>query len=145
MNRSLSSSAGLTLVEVLIAQVVMSIGMLAIAALHLHSLRATRSALVLTQAVTLAADMADRIRANRDPANAYDCGGTCDSGEGGNAIAAADVDAWRAAVAAQLPDGNTSITYATGAANAPDVYTVTVGWTELGHADALEYQLRVEI
>jgi len=52
-------------VEVLVALIVLSIGMLGIAALYLEGLRATRDALVRTQAVALTADMADRIRANR--------------------------------------------------------------------------------
>lgn len=138
-------SAGFTLVEVLIALVVLSIGMLGIAALYLESLRASRAALVRTEAVTLASDIADRIRANRNPLNAYDCGGTCDAGEGGNAIAIADLNAWRAAVAAQLPGGTTSITYAAAAANATNIYTVTIGWSEVGYTNPLTYVLRVEI
>ena len=138
-------AGGFTLVEVLIALVVLSIGMLGIAALYLESLRASRSALVRTEAVTFAADIADRIRANRNPLDAYDCGGTCEADEGGNAIAVADLNAWRTAVAAQLPGGTTSITFAGGAANATNVYIVTVGWSEVGYANPLTYQLRVEI
>jgi type IV pilus assembly protein PilV len=136
---------GFTLVEVLIALLVLSIGMLGIAALYLESLRASRAALVRTEAVTLAADIADRIRANRNPAGAYDCGGTCDAGEGGNAVAIADLNDWRTAVAARLPGGTSSITFAAAAANATNIYTVTVGWTEIGYTDPLTYVLRVEI
>jgi type IV pilus assembly protein PilV len=136
---------GFTLVEVLIALLVLSIGMLGIAALYLESLRASRSALVRTQAVTLAADIADRMRANRNPENAYDCAGTCEAGEGGNAIAVTDLNAWRTAVAVQLPGGTSSVTYTAGAANTPDAYTVTVSWTEIGYTNPLAYQLRVEI
>jgi type IV pilus assembly protein PilV len=136
---------GFTLVEVLIALLVLSIGMLGIAALYLESLRASRAALVRTEAVTLAADIADRIRANRNPAGAYDCGGTCDAGEGGNAVAIADLNDWRTAVATQLPGGTTSITFAAAAANATNIYTVTVGWTEIGYTNPLTYVLRVEI
>lgn len=136
---------GFTLVEVLIALLVLSIGMLGIAALYLESLRASRSALVRTQAVTLAADIADRMRANRDPAGIYDCGGTCEAGEGGNAIAVADLNAWRAAVEAQLPGGLGSVAFLAGAANTPNAYTVTISWTEIGYTDPITYQLRVEI
>jgi len=136
---------GFTLVEVLIALIVLSIGMLGISALYLESLRASRAALVRTEAVTLTSDIADRIRANRNPLNAYDCGGTCDAGEGGNAIAIADLNAWRTAVAGQLPGGTASITFVAAAANATSIYTVTVGWTEVGYTNPLTYQLRVEI
>ena len=62
---------GFTLVEVLVALVVMSVGMLGIAALYLEGLRAGRTALYRTTAITLAADMADRIRANRNAGLAY--------------------------------------------------------------------------
>lgn len=145
MLRARRYSSGFTLVEVLIALIVLSIGMLGIAALYLESLRASRSALYRTQAVTLAADMADRIRANRTPANAYDCGDPCDSAAGGNVIAVADLTDWLAAVSTQLPEGTGEITFAAAAANAPNIYTVAVSWTEIGYADPLTYQLRIEI
>ena len=60
-----TADKGFTLVEVLVALVVMSVGMLGIAALYLEGLRAGRTALYRTTAVNLAADMADRIRANQ--------------------------------------------------------------------------------
>ena len=56
---------GVSLVEALVALVVMSIGMLGIAALYIESVKANRGALLRTQAVALVLDMADRIRANR--------------------------------------------------------------------------------
>ena len=64
--RASRDSRGFTLVEALVAMVVLSIGMLGIAALGIESLRASRAALVRTEAVTLATDMADRVRSNRD-------------------------------------------------------------------------------
>jgi len=141
----LSPASGFTLVEVLVALIVLSIGMLGIAALYLESLRASRQALVRTQAVTLASDIADRIRANRAPANAYDCGGTCEADEGGNATAVGDLNAWRTRVETQLPGGATSITYTAAGATTPNVYVVQVSWAEVGYADPLVYELRVEI
>lgn len=142
---SARNSSGFTLVEVLIALIVLSIGMLGIAALYLESLRASRSALYRTQAVTLASDIADKIRTNRDPVGAYDCGGQCAANEGGDAIAIADLNAWRTAVETQLPEGTCNVTFALAAANAPNIYVVSVSWTEIGYASPLSYQLRVEI
>ena len=55
---------GFTLVEVLVALVVLAVGMLGIAGLYVESLRAGRTSIFRTTAVYLAADMADRIRAN---------------------------------------------------------------------------------
>ena len=137
--------AGFTLVEVLVALLVLSIGMLGIAALYLESLRASRQALVRTEAVTLASSIADRIRSNRNPVNNYDCGGTCDADEGGNAIAIGDLNAWRTAVGATLPGGAAAITYTAPAANVPAVYVISVSWTEIGYADPLTFSIRVEI
>jgi type IV pilus assembly protein PilV len=56
---------GFGLVETLVALVVISIGMLGMAALFNHGLTASRTSLARTQAVQLAADMAERIRGNR--------------------------------------------------------------------------------
>ena len=56
---------GFSLIETLVAMVVLATGMLGIAALYVESLRAGKSAHSRTLAINLAADMADRIRANR--------------------------------------------------------------------------------
>lgn len=137
--------AGFTLVEVLIALVVLSIGLLGIAALYLETLRANRTALYRTQAVTLAADLADRIRANRDPAGAYACASPCAPG-GGTDIASQDLTQWVGLVQAQLPEGTAAVTYLNdGVDNTPDVYTIDISWTEVGQATPVTYQLRMEI
>jgi type IV pilus assembly protein PilV len=143
--RSHHFGKGFTLVEVLVALLVLSIGMLGIAALYLDSLRASRAALYRTQAVTLASDIADRIRANRNPIDAYDCGGECAAGTGGNAVAILDINAWLANVERELPGGTGSLTFTAGAANMPNVYDVAVTWNEVGYDDPLTYTLQIEI
>jgi type IV pilus assembly protein PilV len=60
-------------VEALVALLIVSIGMLGVADLILSSLRETAGALARTQAVLLVSDMMDRIRANPDAEEAYDC------------------------------------------------------------------------
>ena len=55
----------------LIAATVLAVGLLGNAAMLLHSLQANRLALQRTQAVALAADMADRMRANRAAAASF--------------------------------------------------------------------------
>lgn len=64
---------GLTLIECLIALVVLSIGLLGMAGLILQGLRGGHSALLRTQAVNLVTDMAERIRANPAAGSAYEC------------------------------------------------------------------------
>ena len=63
---------GFTLIEALVALVVLSIGLLGVAALQLASLQANYGASQRTQATFLAQDIVDRMRANRDAAVAGD-------------------------------------------------------------------------
>jgi len=63
---------GFTLVEVLVALVVLAVGMLGMALLLHAGLQGSRTALEHAQAVNLAADMAERMRANRSAVAAYD-------------------------------------------------------------------------
>src|SRR5688572_17956310 len=66
------SHGGFSLVEILVALVVLSVGMLGVAVLFVQSIRTSRSAVLRTQAVNLVSDMADRIRANAGARSAYD-------------------------------------------------------------------------
>jgi type IV pilus assembly protein PilV len=70
--RALRTQRGMSLVEVLVALVVLSVGMLGIAVMFVQSVRSSRSAILRTQAVNLVSDMADRVRANANAQGAYD-------------------------------------------------------------------------
>ena len=85
---------GFTLVEAMVALIVLSVGLLGIAALYVETLRANRTSLYRTQAVNMATDIGDRMRSNRNPAGAYACGSPCDPAAGSNAIAIADLTDW---------------------------------------------------
>ncbi|MEL7449664.1 MAG: type IV pilus modification protein PilV [Pseudomonadota bacterium] len=65
------STAGFSLLETLVALVVLSIGLLGIAALQVEGLQLGQNALAYTKAVNLASDMADRVRANEAGIAAY--------------------------------------------------------------------------
>ncbi|WP_148169613.1 type IV pilus modification protein PilV [Pseudomonas chlororaphis] len=56
--------AGMTLIEVLVAVLILGVGLLGAAAVQLNALRYTDSALMTSQASFIAYDMLDRIRAN---------------------------------------------------------------------------------
>ena len=131
--------AGFSLVELLVAAVVLCVGLLGVVALQLESLRATRSALARTQAVALAADLADRLRAHSAPVAAYDCGGECDEGDGGDPLAAADLAHWRDAARTQLPDATASVTYAAGTTGR---YRIALAWADADGSRAV-HQLDV--
>jgi|GEM_PF-1295868 len=57
---------GFTLIEVLVSIVILGIGLLGIFSLQSHALMDNRDAYLRTQAISLAYDMGDRIRANKD-------------------------------------------------------------------------------
>lgn len=147
-----SVQSGFTMVEVLVALVVLTIGLLGIAALYLNSLQSGRTAIYRTQAVTLAADLADRIRTNRTAQAAYgtlfteaevavpacDTTGGCSDAD----LAATDLSRWKATVALLLPNGQGQVTVvAPVAGGEPANYVVTVRWAEVGEAAPITFQI----
>lgn len=135
--------------EVLVALVVMSVGLLGIAALYLEGLRAGRTALYRITAVSLAADMADRIRSNRNAGLGYAGAGPgaangCVNGPqdcSAEELAADDWFDWRQKLEAQLPDGAGGKVAISGVA--PATYTITVVWPEIGQTQPATYTLSV--
>lgn len=128
---------GFTLIEVMVALTVVSIGMLGIASLYTQSLGASRTTQYRSQAINLMSDMTDRIRGNRLGGVAYagaavdrDCdlngGLTCNPVQ----MAQDDLFNWGAQVNALLPGGTWAV--ARNGATLPPTFTVTVNWTEVG-------------
>lgn len=151
------------MVEVLVALVVLSIGMLGIAALYVETMRTNRTAITRTQAVALVTDMADRIRANPRARAAYESASYgagpafrgCATGMNCSAALLAEDDLawWIQTVQATMPGGNpvATVVYTVGpGGGAPDRYTINVAWTEVGaggvaNADNYNYQTNVEL
>ncbi len=130
---------GFTLVEVMVALVVLSVGMLGIAALFTQGLSAGRTAIYRTQAVNLVGDLADRIRANRSAQAAYAgaaANNNCDPLGGGGVdcapaqMAAHDLFVWDQQVQQGLPGGEWLVQF--DAAALPPSYTIQVSWVEVG-------------
>lgn len=133
---------GFTLLELLIALLVLSIGLLGLAALQTTGLRSNQMASMRTIATQLTYEMTDRMRANPDgltTTNQYYVLGTgdptppivtncddeaCTTSE----LADFDLGQWRARVSS-LPGGLSKITQATNAAGLT-THTVTVHWNE---------------
>lgn len=107
---------GFTLLEVLVAIVVLSIGLLGLAGLMASSLKNSHSAYQRTQATWLAYDALDRMRANRQVALAGGYNLALGAAPGGSALAATDLGEWDAALANTLPAGDGSIAVAAGGA-----------------------------
>ena len=98
---------GFTLLEVLVAILVLSIGLLGLAGLMASSLRNNHSAYYRSQATWLAYDVIDRMRINRPNAADYDVAMGAASAAGG--LAGADVTGWKAELAEVLPEGDGSV------------------------------------
>lgn len=145
--------AGFTLVETLVAMVVISVGMLGIAGLYVEGLRAGRTSIYRTVAIDLASDMADRIRANPTAGAAYNGAGpgvaSACVNEAANftaaALAADDTFCWHQDLQVRLPGAAANVVFAAGAPGAPNTYTITVTWLEPGVNGPLDYSLRVQI
>ena len=139
----MKKSKGFSLVEVLIALIVMSVGMLGIAGLYVQSMQAGRTSMLRHHAVNLAGDIADRIRANPTAGVAYiaspgadngcvDTGADCDV-EG---MALHDVFLWKQQAGNSLPGsaatGGGDVAVQFDGAVIPPLYTITVSWEEPG-------------
>jgi len=111
---SMKHTRGFTLIEVLVALLVLGIGLLGVAGLQSATLGLNHGSYLRSQATVLAQDVADRMRANpRGTANGdYDQGAATASAGCTNAtgcttteMAQNDLFEWEDAVASELPDG----------------------------------------
>jgi type IV pilus assembly protein PilV len=142
-------SRGFTLLEVLVAMVVLSVGLLGLSGLQTSSLRNNHSAFMRSQATLAANDIFDRMRANRAVAVAgsynisyagspgtVSCTTGCTAGD----VAAMDVAEWRSYVE-RLPGGEGEI-----AVDAAGAAEIRVRWADArDSANKLEVITRSQI
>lgn len=119
---------GFSLIEVLVAMLVLAIGLLGLAALQAQGLRFNHDAYTRTQATNLAYDIVDRMRTNRTNLAAYTAGPpakpyNCDPTDPSIAM---DLECWYDGLEDSLP-GGTGIIAANATAN---FYDVTVQWID---------------
>ena len=110
----LKRQSGFTLIEVLVAVLILAVGLVGVAGLQTVSLQNNQSAFMRSQATALAYNIADRMRANRNTAvaNLYDplaaaASANCMSTTGCTPqdLARNDLAQWDAAITASLPMG----------------------------------------
>jgi len=153
--RSRSNDAGFTLLEVLIALCVLATGMLGIGVMLLESVRASRSALHRTAAVALAADLGDRIRANRMAGDDYALGAGTLAGAptsecalsdacGPSDVAALDLYQWQQAVLTALPAAVTRVQVAPVSGLPANTFAISIRWAQPGDAEAATFILWVQ-
>lgn len=140
------SEAGFTLIEVLVAAIVLAIGILGLATTMLTGLKSDKSAYYRSQASAIAYDMADRMRLNQDAIASYinlDTNNNAPSAPGCLSVAngcnaadqySVDVREWKnnfanvtnvSAFSPKLPNGRGQVTQ-----DAAGRYVITVSWSE---------------
>lgn len=139
---TVKNTKGFTLLEVLIAMLIMAIGVLGVAALQFKGLKYSTDSALRSQINILAYGIADRMRINR--ANVTDYigdytlttsapSGTCSNSTAANA--ANDLVCWRQQVFNALPPTSEANIAASG-----DFYTVTLLWNDReGDPHTIEY------
>lgn len=119
---------GLTLMEVLVAVVILALGLLGLAGLQATSLRNNEGAVQRTQASYLAQDIIDRMRIDREAA-VDDLSYNMALGNTpiGNTVSATELSDWLInGVRQNLPGGNAAITCNSGT----DICEVTIQWDD---------------
>lgn len=115
---------GLSMIEVLVAIVIISLGLLGMAGLQAASLRGSQSAVYRSQAAQFAADMAERMRGNLGDARNYAIA-IGDPVPSGTTVTDLDRADWLARLAT-LPAGTGGIVVDT----VNNVVSITVQWDD---------------
>lgn len=127
---------GLTLLEVLISVLLLSVGILGVAGLQLHSLQSSTEADVRSQARLHVRDMIERVRMMPEQREAFRVqASSCasDSLPGGSGFVANELNNWCRAVARGLPGGRGEISV-----SGSDI-RVRVSWLEREAPDSQDF------
>ncbi len=116
------------MIEVLVTVVILSVSLLAMAAMQTQSVKLNQSALLRSQANIMAYEIMDRIRINRgkDSINITSYTADYDATPSGNAMAVQDVRSWRNNLASTLPAGKGAI----NCVAATRLCKISVKWSE---------------
>lgn len=145
-----AGQSGFTLVEALVALLVLAVGLLGFVGLQVRGLSYNHDAYVRSLATVLAYDMIERMRLSSANAPAtVDMGqlmgayvtpigddAECDPNPAGNAVALASAETicWLINIQASLPGGNATITQSQGAGTPgntdDDQYLITINWLD---------------
>jgi type IV pilus assembly protein PilV len=126
MFKNAGSRAGFSLIEVLVALLVLSIGLLGLAGLQTRGLQGNQGSLLRSQAVKRGEDILDRMRANPTAARGGSYNIALDSAPAGTGMAPTDLTEWKAAMTGSLPSGDGSVVVD------GNIATVIVQWDEAG-------------
>jgi type IV pilus assembly protein PilV len=122
-----SAQKGFTLIEIMVAVIVLSIGLLGAAGLQITGLKNNHSAQFRTEATIQAYAILERMRINKAVANAGDYDITmAAAAPGGSDIKSTDLSFWLSSLASVLPSGDGSIATDGGTG----VSTISVQWDD---------------
>lgn len=144
-SRAMHHQSGVGLIEILISLLILSIGLLGLAAMQTNGLKHNRNAYYRTQATILAYDMVDRMRANSGQASTYvtdygaASGSACSSNCTPSQIATTDKIQWKTNLSNQLPSGDGKIED-----NGSNNYDITIKWTD-GEGNATPLILGIQL
>jgi type IV pilus assembly protein PilV len=141
-------SAGFSMVEVLVAVFVLSLGLLGYAATLAATVRASHTAHQRTQATALAYEAFDMIRANRFNYRQYITDFTQTTPTASTTLGSQDLAAWKQRLAAALPNGQARIQVDVTGAGATQqmLVRIFIRWDESrGEADADDLSTRLEM
>lgn len=119
---------GASIVEVLVTLILVSVGLLGIAGMQLATVQTTNSAAQRFEATTLAKDILERMRANRNRAMQGQYNIALDADPGGGTRADEDLLEWKTALEQALPGGDGAVEVQT--VGGSRVATITVQWTD---------------
>jgi len=134
------AQAGFSMIEVLVTLAIISLALLGTAGLQAYSMKLNQGGQFRTQAVFLAADLAERMETNKAGAvagsyvlatsNAAGALSTActDAACGAVALATYDLSQWQNAVAASLPQATWAVAQTT--IGNPSTYTITISWVD---------------
>lgn len=122
---------GVSLIEVLVSVVVLSIGLLGVAAMQSIALRGGQSSLESSQAIIQTSAILEAMRANRLNAGAYNTAGMiCATPAGGGTLAQDDVSNWIGSLKQTIGSGAADATTCGQITGCPLNCVITVQWDD---------------
>lgn len=147
--RQCRRQSGFTLLEILVAAILLTGGLIGLASMQVNGTRLNNSAYLRSQANVLAYDIVDRLRANLVDARAgsYDIGLGTATPPLSAAVEDIDLVQWRTGLAYYLPAGNGSIVRTAGVtADDQARFTITVQWNDgRAAADVVNFVLVTDL
>jgi type IV pilus assembly protein PilV len=134
----LDSSKGFTLIEVMVAVLILAIGLLGLAQLQITSLKDNQSAYFRSQASSFASDIFERMRANHTDSvlGKYDLAVTANASSAPSTLAQKDINEWLTQLDEILPNGDGAISCTdyditdTENCSRGSIHSIEVFWTE---------------